>query len=126
MKDIQLDQFEGPLNLLLKLIEDQELDITQISLAEVADQYLKLLHTQESWSADELADFLVIAAKLVLLKSKVLLPSLQLTDEEEGDARELERQLKLLKSYLDASKHVEKLHDREEIARVRIFFHHRT
>ena len=108
MHPIKLEQFEGPLELLLELIQDQKLDITQVSLAAVADQYLEYIHAQPKWDPDELADFLVVAAKLLLIKSKVLLPNLDLGEEGE-DALALERQLKLLKQYLEASQKVDAL-----------------
>jgi segregation and condensation protein A len=71
---VSLDIFEGPLDLLLRLIERQELDITVISLAVVADQYLAHMADIRQLSAAHLADFLVIAARLVVIKSRVLLP----------------------------------------------------
>ncbi len=108
MHPIKLEQFEGPLELLLQLIEGQKLDITQVSIANVADQYLEYIHAQSKWDPDELADFLVIAAKLLLIKSKVLLPNLDLGDDE-GDALALEQQLKMLKRYLEASAKVDVL-----------------
>lgn len=107
---VKLQQFEGPLDLLLQLIEEQKLDITQVSLAQVTDQYIKYLHQavdKEQISTAELADFLVIAAKLLLIKSKALLPYLEWGQEDEGD--ELERQLKIYKEYLAASKVILKM-----------------
>lgn len=106
MQSITIKDFEGPLDLLLQLIEARELSITQISLAEVTDQYLAALHERTDWDPDVLADFLVIAAKLILIKSKALLPTLDLGEEEQG-AADLERQLKLYKEFLEASKTVE-------------------
>ncbi len=103
MHTIHLEQFEGPLDLLLQLIEDQKLDITQVSLATVTDQFLQYLSGLESLPSDELADFLVVAAKLLLIKSRVLLPSMALDDEDEVD---LERQLKIYREYYEASKRI--------------------
>ncbi|MDD5342213.1 MAG: segregation/condensation protein A [Patescibacteria group bacterium] len=100
MYKITLEQFEGPLDLLLKLIEEEKLDITTVSLAKVTDQYLAHLETLENIKAEELADFLVVAAKLLLIKSKTLLPILQ----PEEDEIDLEQQLKIYKEYLEASK----------------------
>ena len=76
MKEIKLEKFQGPLDLLLRLIEGQELDISQVSLAQVTDQYLNYLDSAKNISATELADFLVIATKLLVIKSKILLPQL--------------------------------------------------
>lgn len=107
MYQIQLNQFSGPLDLLLSLIEEQKLDISQVSLAKVTDQYLAYLDSQTEISANELADFLVIATKLLVIKSKILLP--QLADEEEDSAEQLEAQLKMYKDYLEASQNIEQL-----------------
>jgi len=107
---VKLEQFEGPLDLLLQLIEDQKLDITQVSLANVTDQYIQHLHNavdKHQISAGELADFLLVASKLLLIKSKALLPYLEWGEEEE--AADLERQLKLYKEYLEASKVIHKM-----------------
>lgn len=104
---IKTEQFEGPLDLLLKLIEDQEMDITKVSLAKVTDQYIQYLENVTDLDAQEMADFLVVAAKLLLIKSKALLPYLELEGEEE--ALDLEVQLKIYKEYLDASKALHKL-----------------
>lgn len=107
MYKIKLNQFNGPLDLLLSLIEEQKLDISQVALAEVTDQYLAYLDSQAEISAIELADFLVVATKLLVIKSKTLLP--QLADEEEDSAQQLEAQLKMYKDYLEASKNLEKI-----------------
>ncbi len=105
--NIKLEQFEGPLDLLLQLIEQNELDITQVSLAQVTDQYIKYLNQLEYLNPGMLADFLVIAAKLLLIKSKALLPYLKMDEEDEGE--ELEKQLKIYKEFLEASKVVNKI-----------------
>ena len=102
---IKTDQFEGPLDLLLQLIEDQKLEITQISLAQVTEQYIKILNQNQSQvKIEELADFLVVAARLLLIKSRALLPFLEWEDEEEED---LTRQLKIYKEYLEAMKMIQ-------------------
>ncbi len=107
MHKVVIEKFEGPLDLLLQLIEHQELDITQVSLAQVTEQYLETLEKAVTLPADELADFLVIAAKLLLIKSRVLLPQLSVEGAEE--ASDLERQLKIFKEYLDASRGIAKI-----------------
>jgi len=101
-----LEQFEGPLDLLLKLIEEERLDITTISLAKVTDQYLAYIEREEELPPEEIADFLVVASKLIYIKSKYLLPSLEL-DEEEGEG--LEEQLRLYREYYTASKVLTKM-----------------
>jgi len=107
MYQIKLDQFEGPLDLLLQLIEQQQLDIAQVSLAKVTDQYIAYLDQAENLKPEELADFLVVAAKLLLIKSHLLLPSLN--NEIEKESSELEAQLKIYKEYLEASKKIHKI-----------------
>ncbi|NTW15036.1 MAG: segregation/condensation protein A [Candidatus Moranbacteria bacterium] len=100
----RLSQFEGPLELLLSLIEGRKLDITQVSLAEVADQYLDRLSAErDAVSLSELSEFLVIAARLILIKSKMLLPVLVFTEEEEESMEDLERRLLEYKRFKDAS-----------------------
>lgn len=94
------------MDLLLKLIEQEELDITQVSLSKVADQYIEYIQRIESnFNARELADFLVVATRLLLIKSRMLLPQLEL--DEEGSAEELERQLKMYKAFLEATEKIE-------------------
>lgn len=112
MYKIKLDKFEGPLDLLLKLIEEEELDITEVSLAKVTEQYLHYLEEVEDLPTEELADFLVIATKLLLIKSKILLPTLSL-DEEEGD---LEKQLKIYRIFYEASKKIQKMISKKRFA----------
>lgn len=107
MRHVTVEKFAGPLDLLLQLIETEELDITQVALAQVTEQYLRTLEGATNVGPEELADFLVVAAKLLLIKSRVLLPQLQVGDETE--ATDLERQLKMYKAYLDASRAVAKI-----------------
>jgi segregation and condensation protein A len=92
---VALPVFEGPLDLLLHLIEREELDITQVSLAQITNQFLDYLAQISERDPDSLADFLVVAAKLLLIKSRVLLPQPPSPPEpEEGDVGEdLVRQL---------------------------------
>jgi len=86
---------------LLELIESEKLLITDISLSKVTEQYLRHLSELAERNPDELADFLVIASKLLLIKSRVLLPELTIDDEDESD---LALQLKMYKEYYNASK----------------------
>lgn len=103
---IQLPAFNGPLDLLLHLIEREELDITVISLARVTDQYLAQVEKLKEERIEDLIDFLVIGARLVLIKSRAILPQSPLTplDEEEVDPAEaLLRQLRLYKQFKAAT-----------------------
>jgi segregation and condensation protein A len=96
---IRLEQFEGPMDLLLSLIEKEKLDITHVSLAKVADQYLEYLKGEENVTLANLASFLSVAARLLLIKSRALLPILQFTDEEEESMDDLEIRLKEYKRF---------------------------
>jgi len=99
--DVQTKDFSGPLDLLLSLIAEKKMDITELALSEVTEQYILSIESIEEKDPDELADFLVIATKLVLLKSRSLLPQF-FPEEEEGPS--LAEQLKLYKVFVDASK----------------------
>ena len=93
---VQTSVYEGPLDLLLSLIERAELDITAVSLASVTDQYLAHLQGLERMIPDEISAFLVIAAKLVQIKSEALLPRPPEREPGEEDPGEsLVEQLKL-------------------------------
>jgi segregation and condensation protein A len=96
---VAIPVYEGPLDLLLQLIERAELDIAAVSLAQVTDQYLAYIH-QMNVPADEISAFLVVAAKLVQIKSEALLPrppSREPGEEDPGEA--LARQLRIYKRF---------------------------
>ena len=103
-RHFKIEKFEGPLDLLLQLIEREELAISEISLAKIADQYIESLKDVAEKDPDDLADFLVVAAKLLLLKSRELLPQPPGL-EEEGPS--LEFQLKMYKIFWEAAKNLE-------------------
>src|SRR3990167_2345508 len=92
---VSLEKFSGPLELLLSLIEEEKLSVSTISLSQVTDQFLEYLRKIENTEYQRiLADFLVVASRLILIKSRSLLPNLVLTQEEEGDIKELKEHLK--------------------------------
>ena len=105
MIEVKIDQFKGPLDLLLDLIKREKLDITQISLAKVTDQYLEYIESIKEIEAEEVVDFLLVAAKLLVIKSKVLLPK----EDEDEDESDLVWQLRIYKAYLEASKKIDKI-----------------
>ncbi len=100
--EFSTEKFSGPLGLLLSLIESEQMDITEVSLAKIADDYILHIRSAENIEPEEMADFLVIAAKLLYIKSKALLPYLY-TKEDEDEADDLERQLRMYKEFIDAS-----------------------
>ncbi len=99
----RLDRFEGPLDLLLSLIEREKLDITTVSLAQVADQYLEYLSHEEEVTLENLSSFLSVASRLLLIKSRALLPILTFTEEEEEAVDDLEWRLRQYKLFRDAA-----------------------
>ncbi len=91
--DVKLDAFEGPLDLLLHLIEKNKVNIYDIPIVEITDQYMEYLHSmEEGESMDSLSEFLVMAATLLQIKSKMLLPKEE-KEEEEDPREELVRRL---------------------------------
>ncbi|TDA64012.1 MAG: hypothetical protein D9V47_14225 [Clostridia bacterium] len=107
---LKLDVFEGPLDLLLRLIEAQELDIYHVSVAEVTDQYLAFWESLDIKDLDTASEFMVMAATLLLLKARMLLPhpvpASEAETQETDPSRELAlmladyRQIKILAQYL--------------------------
>jgi len=121
--EVAIEQFSGPMEKLLELIEDKELEITTVNLAEVTASFLN--HVKDMGEEVEsaiLSDFLVVASQLVLIKSKVLLPSLELTEEEETSIHDLEERLKIYKEFKRAAEHVDGLWNKKTISLSRPLF----
>lgn len=89
--------FEGPLELLLELIEKRKLFVGDVSLAEVTDDFIRYIESHDEFPLAESAEFIVVASTLMLIKSRSLLPSLPLTEEETASIEDLENRLKLYK-----------------------------
>ena|ERR1051325_9334155 len=114
--ELKTETFQGPLDKLLELVEEKKLEITKISLAEVTSDFLNYVRqlevdlrsvvSREEGRASQslLADFLVVASKLILIKSKILLPSLELAPDEEEDIKDFERRLKIYQELKNAQK----------------------
>ena len=119
---VALPVFEGPLDLLLHLIERQELDITQVSLAQVTNQYLEHLARLDERDPDNLADFLVVAAKLLLIKSRILLPRPPAPPApgEEDVGEDLVRQLIEYKKFKEAARWLRTLEEQGRRSFVRL------
>lgn len=99
--------FTGPLDLLLQVIEKRQLFINDITLAKVTDDFISYIEGKGDFPVGEIAEFIVIASTLLLIKSKSLLPNLELSPEEEGDIIDLENRLKEYKIFKDLSHHIE-------------------
>lgn len=96
---VQTEKYQGPLEVLLQLIEEQRLAITDIALAQVTAQFLDYIKTLAAPDPNLLADFLTIASKLLVIKSRTLLPSLEEELEEEEEGPSLAEQLILFKKF---------------------------
>jgi segregation and condensation protein A len=137
--EITLDNFSGPLEKLLELIEAQKLDVSEVSMAQVTDDFLKYLDTlkssdllgsvAEEMAVDKmrldlrvLADFISVASRLIFLKSKYLLPGLALTDEEEADIKDLEERLKRYQDLKPALRYVHQLWSERHTSYSRPYF----
>jgi segregation and condensation protein A len=114
MLAVRTEVFEGPLDLLLHLIEKEDLDITSVSLVAVTDQYMRMLRAGDAIDMRALADFVATGAKLLLLKSRALLP--RTADEVAADALEAEeiaqdltQQLEEYRSFKGAASYLREL-----------------
>jgi len=113
MYQVSIQNFSGPLDLLLQLVEKKNLAITELSLAQVTQEYVVFLNEQEKINSEDLADFLVIASTLLLIKSRSLLPSLVLAPEEEAEIIDLETRLKIYKLYKEAGGKLKEIFKKE-------------
>ena len=101
---LELDGYEGPIDLLLTLAREQKVDLTKISILALADQYLAFIAKQQSLNLEIAADYLVMAAWLAYLKSRLLLPQPAQDEEPSGSelAAQLEHRLRLLEAMQNA------------------------
>lgn len=120
--ELKLGEFNGPLDKLLELIEEKKLPISEISLAAVTDDFLKHLDTLPKIDFAILADFISIASRLILIKSKSLLPTLELTEEEEADIKDLEKRLLVYRELKSAKRHVAELWSKHTVSLGRHYF----
>lgn len=100
---MKVGEFEGPLDLLLDLIEKRKLHISNVSLSQVADEFTAYTKSFEDFPIGDSADFILVASTLLLIKSKSLLPTIDLTPEEQVSIEDLEARLALYKKYKDLS-----------------------
>ncbi|MBI4114253.1 MAG: segregation/condensation protein A [Candidatus Niyogibacteria bacterium] len=111
---IQTEKFSGPLDMLLSMIEDRTLSINEVSLSRITGDYIAHVRTLEDLPEREVSQFLVIAATLMLIKSRSLLPGLRLDEEEEADIEELQDRLRQLKEFRRLSKNITDFASRRE------------
>lgn len=109
---VKLDVFEGPLDLLLHLIKDSKLDIQTVKLSDITGQYLDYISTLDLINLENAADFLEVAATLIEIKSKKLLPRVEEVIEDEEDPETLlKRRLEEYKLFKDASERLKEIED---------------
>ncbi len=118
---VNLEKFYGPLDLLLYLLEKEEIDIYDIPIAAIADQYIEYVHDSGSIDLDHIGDFLIMASYLLNLKSRLLLPGVMAAEEDEGEAvdprEELVNRLLEYKKYKQAADFLEERYS-DDINRV--------
>lgn len=106
---IRTGSFEGPYDLILDLIDKRKLSVNELSLSQITDEYIAFVRGHEAFPMEEAAQFIGVAATLLLIKSKSLIPELELSQEEEEDVDDLKRRLKQYEAVRDA---------RQELARI--------
>lgn len=112
---VKTENFEGPLELLLDFIEKRKLHINDISLSQVTDDYINQVKKLQEFSIPGIANFILVASTLLLIKSRSLLPHLSLSEEEEADISDLEERLKIYKRIKELSVYVKNNFGREII-----------
>ncbi len=100
---IKIDNFEGPLDLLCHLIDKNKMDIYDIKISEIADQYIEYIKQMEKLNLDVTSEFIIMASALLYIKSKGLLPN-QVEDEQELTEEELIRRIIEYKKYKEITK----------------------
>ena len=110
---VKTPAYEGPLELLLDLIESRKLLVNDISLASVTDEYVAHIRGQATFPMEAVAHFIQIAATLILIKSKSLIPDLTLTEEEEADIHDLEERLRVYEKVREAARALSQMFGRK-------------
>lgn len=109
---IRTPAFEGPFALLLELIEKRKLLVNEFSLSQVTDDFIQHVRSQAEFPIEDAADFIQVAATLLLIKSRSLLPELELSEEEEQDVEDLKRRLIAYEKTREAAKTLTRLFGR--------------
>lgn len=110
--NIQTDAYHGPFELLLDLIETRKLLVNDLALANITEDFIQHVRAQEAFPVEETANFIQIAATLLLIKSKSLIPDLALTDEESSDVEDLKRRLEAYEKVREAARELSRIFGR--------------
>ena len=106
---IKTNSYEGPFEVLLDLIEEHKLLVNELALASITEDFIKHVRAQEKFPVEETATFIQIAATLLLIKSKSLIPDLELSDEESADVEDLKRRLEAYEKVREAARELSRL-----------------
>lgn len=106
---IKTSAYEGPFEVVLDLIEARKLLVNELALASITDEYIQHVRAQDTFPVEETANFIQIAATLLLIKSKSLIPDLTLTEEEQGDVEDLKRRLAAYERVREAARELSKV-----------------
>lgn len=106
---IKTDSYEGPFEVLLELIEARRLLVNDLALSSITEDFIQHVRSQTAFPVEETANFIQIAATLLLIKSKSLIPDLALTDEENADVKDLKRRLEAYEKVREASRELSRI-----------------
>ncbi len=106
---IKTDSYEGPFEVLLDLIEARKLLVNDLTLASITEDFIAHVRAQETFPVDETANFIQIAATLLLIKSKSLIPDLALSDDENAEVEDLKRRLAAYEKVREASRELARI-----------------
>src|SRR5512146_916182 len=107
--NIQTDAYQGPFDVLLDLIEERKLLVNDLALANITEAFIAHVRTQANFPVEETANFIQIAATLLLIKSKSLIPDLALTDEESADVEDLKLRLEAYEKVREAARELSRV-----------------
>ena len=113
---IRAGEFEGPFELVLDLIEARKLLVNDLALASITEDFIQHVRAQETFPVEETATFIQIAATLLLIKSKSLVPDLTLTEEENADVEDLKRRLEAYEKVREAARELSRLYGKHVLA----------
>lgn len=112
---ITTDSYQGPFELVLDLIHERKLLVNELALADITDDFIQHVRGQETFPMEETANFIQVAATLLLIKSKSLIPDLALTEEEQEDVDDLKRRLEAYEKVRDAARELGKIFGRTQL-----------
>src|SRR5512141_1639149 len=113
---IKTDSYEAPFAVLLDLIEARKLLVNDLALASITEEYIQHVRAQEALPVEETANFIQIAATLLLIKSKSLIPDLALSEDENADVEDLKRRLAAYEKVREAARELSRIYGRTVMA----------